>query len=308
MATVPRTVNYAPTPPPPWTAYPADLRTTINTTRLVADQYLIGGLGPRYDYPNPVWKHYPIDLRTCLWNGLESTLGPQKPFIPNDTSYHPHYTASYPINLRTHTFWYTPVVPVPFKPIEYPNPVARVYPLDLRTFIKVQQIVPTQPPFVPIDTSAVVKMNYPPDLRSWTDNASGVRISVVLPFRQNEWPNPIAAQYSNDFRTWIRTANISGTPFQQTEWPLPLAAVYPGDLRTFLQKAQTIPGPGPAPFRLTEWPNPVLRFYPFDLYTLINNGYHVVPVFLDALPGEIFVVDGDQDFQLDNESDFTVSF
>jgi hypothetical protein len=59
------------------------------------------------------------------------------------------------------------------------------------------------------------------DLRTWIGPPQ--QAVTALPFKQVDWPNPIAAKYQNDLRTWVESFQPGSVmpPVNWDDWPLP---------------------------------------------------------------------------------------
>ncbi len=134
-------------PNPNGKVFPSDLRTFINPceTQLIGQDLFFGAAGEcqARDFPNPIGKKFPSDLRTFT-NPAEVQLigqdlffsvagiGPNYDF-PNPQLKKSSFASLCPIPINNIVFSIV-VYPSTFV-FDFPNPIGKQYPQDLRTFL-----------------------------------------------------------------------------------------------------------------------------------------------------------------------------
>lgn len=173
---------------------------------------------------------------------------------------------------------------------DWPNPVRRAYPVDLRfwsnnllqtTLLPAQAGTPYL--FLVSDAGGV-----PPRRTAFRPDAfpnlleSTLRITAV-PFAQTDWPNPRGRSAPIELRTFVNAVETQligqdlffGPPGMgpDYDYPNPRGRSYPVDLRHFAPSAlQILTAPtGAAPFSQLDWPVPKGRTPPVELRTFLNS-------------------------------------
>jgi hypothetical protein len=176
----------------------------------------------------------------------------------------------------------------PFPAIDWSSPLARVYPVALRTFLQSSPLTllvlpPAAAPFSQDDWPLPIPPLYPVALRTWLQSSPlTLQPATTTPFSQDDWPLPIAPLYPVALRTWLNPSRapligqdaIYGAPGQVPayDWPLPKTTLFPIGLRTWLLSLNTttlVPSTV-APFLPGDWPLPIAPPYPIALRTWLD--------------------------------------
>lgn len=264
--------------------YPVDLRTWINQGITSVTQAPFA----QDDWPVPQQPQFPISLRTWINQGIITAV--PTPFAQDDWPLPQGY--QYPVGLRSWTYAYNSnligqdVVPgersldlpprdpreprswtwsynrnlvgkdqLPFNQDSWPIPTGYPYPLDLRTWIGHVTITVAMP-FSQDDWQLPQTIQYPTTLRTWAFTYNpNLTAQDRLPFRQQDWPNPIApaqpSRFAQPTALTLRAPPVRTIPFNQFDWPLPGHYVPLSQAQSYSTPLPLAPPPAPA--RVFEW-------------------------------------------------------
>jgi hypothetical protein len=174
------------------------------------------------------------------------------------------WTASYNLNLIGQD-------KLPFRQSDWPNPIP---PALVKDWIQQTNLaLLTQPPVLSITISKYFdrpQLPVPP-AQSWEGSYNKNLVGQdQLPFRQSDWPNPIAPL--PPALTWIDQTKLSliAKPFLQNDWPLTPAPAQPAQSWTASYNLNLI-GQDRLPFRQNDWPLTPAAQRQVDLANWINR-------------------------------------
>lgn len=265
--------------------YPSDLRTWTRPPSLaltVAAVTLPTGHAPD---PAPSAAIYPLNLRTLQTVNPSPLNGTPQAYLTRIPNVAPQPLRPWPVTLRTWTqnLQQTTLAQpstVPFNQYNWPTPRgAQVYPVNLRTHIYFYVTDDNVPPQASDITSQVPRArDFPSALRTHIASSLPILISVRAPYQERNWPTIPGAPYPSPLRT--QTTSLLQTtlaptievPAGATHTELPRPAGYPSELRTTaldLQQTTLAPPAAAPPPVLSAFELPQPTVYPSELRTWV---------------------------------------
>lgn len=177
-------------------------------------------------------------------------------------------------------FYAEPGTPPPGRLLDWPNPLAKVYPVVLRTAINTRQAF-----HVDLTPAALTDWPNPLPIKSLRiDQLTQIQERPFFfaepgtppPGRSTEWPNPLGKPYPHVLRTLINTRqafHVDEQPrHQRFDWPNPLPVRVANGLCTIAGSSRLVTVlEVQAPFAQRDWPNPRGRAALLELRTHLQE-------------------------------------